>query len=107
MRFDLKKPCKDCPFVPNSSTNATLGDVRMEEIVTAVCQDHTFICHKTSDMEQIDEQHCAGALIMLKKEQIYNKGVAVARALRLYDPDRLDMSSEVINSQDYVKAKKV
>jgi hypothetical protein len=98
MHFDLKKPCKDCPFLPGSCTNTTLKPGRIDSIIKAVHEeDLTFACHKTTDRpDQVDWQHCAGALIHLEKSGDSNQMVQLAERLGLYDPSKLDMSIKVI-----------
>lgn len=96
MKFDMKTPCKDCPFLVGSSTNRTLREGRLGEIVEAIRSDGTFQCHKTIN-EHIDDQHCGGALVYMEKNRIDNNMLRIAMRLGLYDPDSLDMESDIID----------
>lgn len=72
MKFDLRKPCKDCPFIKNTPMHLSPG--RMDGIVEAIKDDLTvFPCHKTTQFDETEdgeditvrhdkEQACAGAL---------------------------------------------
>lgn len=61
MKFDLKKPCKDCPFI--KGTKMILRKGRMEEIAESTKHDlNIFPCHKTTDGKREDYQACMGAL---------------------------------------------
>lgn len=85
MKFDLKIPCKDCPFIKGSSTNITLSEDRLEEIKEGLENDQTFICHKTLDSPSPQQQHCAGALIYLEKQERPNQMMRIAERLGRYD----------------------
>lgn len=100
MKFDMKTPCKDCPFLVGSSTNRTLREGRLEEIVEAIRSDGTFQCHKTID-EDIDDQHCAGALVFIEREGTPNNMLRIAHRLGLYDHTKLDMDAPIIEEEDY------
>lgn len=95
MNFNMKKPCQDCPFRPGSSTNETLAEGRIDEIVSDLRGDRAFICHKTLDHVRNNE-HCAGALIFLEKEDRPNQLMRVAERLGIYDRTKLDMDVEII-----------
>lgn len=68
MKFDLHKPCRDCPFIIDSPM--VLAPGRMQGIVSSIMRDdwQVFPCHKTThhgedgDEATGDEQACAGAL---------------------------------------------
>lgn len=103
MRFDLKTPCKECPFRKSAFY---LNGERAEEIANyAVKDSKTFACHKTipeygnSKMEQ----QCAGALIMAAKTESYNKMFSIAEYLRIYDPSKIDMSADVYDNPEDMK----
>ncbi len=97
MNFDMKKPCKDCPFIPGSSTNRTLNPGRLESIVGTLRDGGSFQCHKTIEIE-IKDQHCAGALIFLEREQRPNQLMRIAERLGLYDYKALDMNATIISN---------
>jgi hypothetical protein len=95
MNFDLKTPCIDCPFIKGSRTNVTLAEGRIEEIVDDLRKDKSFTCHKT--LEKPKEQHCAGALIFLEKENRPNQMMRIAERLGMYDRRKLNMDVELVN----------
>ena len=100
MKFNLKKPCKNCPF-RKDSTKGWLGFQRSKEIVDDVLDnDKTFSCHKTTGAETGEEipreQHsfCAGALILLEKEKGYFASLPVRMAKMFGWFDESEMSQE-------------
>lgn len=110
MRFELKRPCKGCPF--RTDCGGYLTKARAREIAKAIeCEGRTFACHKTTvacavddgfeDMEATkDSQHCAGALIMLEAsgKAIGNQMLRIAERLGIYDHKGLDMNAPVVRS---------
>jgi hypothetical protein len=68
VKFDLKKPCKDCPFIKGTTMKLRPG--RMASITRDLRNDYVvFPCHKTTkhddDGELVQrerEQACMGAL---------------------------------------------
>ncbi len=101
MRFDLKQPCNDCPFIPGSRTNVTLEEGRIEGIVEGLRNDAAFICHKTLNKQLNEQQHCAGALIFLEKENNPNQMMRIAERFSLYDRRSMKMNSNIIDSMDF------
>lgn len=100
MKFDLKKPCKDCPFIKGSSTNLTLSEERLDDIVNDISNnDMTFTCHKTLDLAKSEQQHCAGALIFLEREDNPNQMMRIAERLGLYDRRELNMTADIIDKK--------
>jgi hypothetical protein len=111
MRFEMKKPCSDCPF--RKDVTPYLEYKRVIEIVNALTiENKTFACHKTVNQdkrEQINEQHCAGALIIMEKNKIaYNNNmIRIAERLRIYNYKILDLEAPVYkNFNDMKKAYK-
>lgn len=104
MRFDLKKPCKDCPFIVGSSTNRTLAEGRITEIVKDITEENaTFSCHKTINYDERDmstEQHCAGALIYAKKSGKPNTMLQIAERFGIYDPREINENYPGIIKED-------
>lgn len=100
MKFDLKKPCKDCPFIPGSCTNTTLSKRRITSIVTDIENDMSFSCHKTTDKPSSQHQHCAGAMIFLERENKPNQMMRFAERLGFYDHTKLEMDTKIINKED-------
>lgn len=77
--FNLKKPCKDCPFLKNSDMRHSLMPGRLEDIISDLLSNDykNFRCHKTIDYANQDEsgelirspeeQLCYGSMIFLQK----------------------------------------
>jgi hypothetical protein len=73
MRFDLKTPCKNCPFRMDETAIRFAVRERAEEIEESAYR-NGFPCHLSATLDEDDEdggfefgdntQHCAGALIM-------------------------------------------
>ena len=102
MKFDMRKPCNECPFICGSSTNRTLREGRLEEIVDGLRSDATFTCHKSLSLPSSEQQHCAGALIFSEREGNVGQMVRFAERLGLYDQTKLDMDFEgLISNDDY------
>lgn len=97
MKFNLKKPCNNCPFRKNSQ-QGWLGEERADEVANYAFQDSTFACHKTTGVEKGKEiptdehSQCAGAMILLDKEQgIYsNMLFRLANRLFNFNPNQLE-----------------
>lgn len=96
MKFDLKQPCKDCPFIKGSSTNISLAKGRIEGIVADLRADCSFTCHKTLDLPTMEQQHCAGALIFLEREERPNQMMRIAERLNMYDRTKLKSNVDLI-----------
>lgn len=105
MKFDLVAPCAQCPFRSDRAPFITAD--RAEEICESITADQApFPCHKTvtysdDDGERIrsrDEQHCAGASIMLERMERPNQHMRVAERLGLYDRHKLKMKSPVFST---------
>ncbi len=98
--FDLRRPCKDCPFRKDNGGNFQLGEMRVREITDAVA----FQCHKTvvyGDGKNFDRgdnpQQCAGLMALLHKEGRPNAIMQVAKRLNCFDASVID-GSQVYNS---------
>lgn len=101
MKFDLHRPCDECPF-RSDCLPAWLGRERAQEISETLRGGNTFSCHKTGRDEARDnEQHCAGALLVLRRDQGgFSGAVSLACAVGWLEPDRLDESAPVFDSLD-------
>lgn len=97
MRFDLNQPCKDCPFLKGSSTNTTLAEGRLDGIIQDLYDGMTFTCHKTLELQSSEQQHCAGALIYLEREDRPNQMMRIAERLRVYDRTKLNMDVNLVD----------
>lgn len=112
MKFEMTKPCKNCPF-RTDCRKGWLGKNRAKEISFAILeQQGTFPCHKTVDYDSEDgegithqdSQHCAGAMIMLEKMQRPNQMMRIAERLGMYDYRKLVMDSPVFgNSTKFIQ----
>lgn len=112
MKFELKRPCKDCPFRNDKPhQKGWLGKERATAIYEGLLDGGCFPCHKTHDYADDDtgkfqhqegHQFCAGALIMLENENMtfQSQALRMAVRLRLYRPDNLDKNSPVFKNGD-------
>ena len=79
MKFDLKRPCENCPF-RNGPTRIVFACRERAEEIEEMAYRQGFVCHLTADEVEGDEgethfdfradggsQHCAGALLMYLK----------------------------------------
>lgn len=113
MRFDLVRPCAECPF--RNDRPGYLRKSRAAGLYRAIAvDDQTFTCHKTLDYDKCDDdgnpgrrddkddQHCAGALIMLEKIRATsgNQMLRIAQGLGIYDPAGLDLTAPVCSSRE-------
>ncbi len=113
MKFNLHRPCADCPF--RRDIAFYLRTKRRQEIAHSLRHDGTFACHKTTDGEWSDdgkytytgnEQHCAGALIVMGKQDELrdNAPIRIAVFVGWLDPDQLDQTAPVFDSlDDFIK----
>lgn len=107
MQTDLTRPCKLCPF-RTDCLKGWLGRERAEEITEALLNDQSFACHETVDHTNDEddqphvtgpnEQHCAGAMILLEKLELANQWMRISERLGFYDRTKLDMKAEVFDS---------
>lgn len=110
MKMGLVTPCARCPF--RHDVRPYITAARAIEIVESLTDgDQTFACHKTTRFEEDDdgfcaavrhpdEQHCAGAMIMLEKMERPNQWMRIAERLRIYDRHRLRMDAPVYDDGD-------
>lgn len=108
MKFDLKRPCKDCPF--RTDINFYLRTDRVKEICHSITvDDATFACHKTTQHDDEGDlqvtkksQHCAGALIMLEKIDRPNQMTRIMERLGGYDRREMAMKAPVFDSPSHM-----
>lgn len=115
MKYDMKKPCPNCPF--RSDRVFPLHPERARSILDGIMSGLTFSCHKTIDYDALEEngeedvcdvhhtpsegeQHCAGALILLEKMKRPNQMMRIAERLGMYDHTKLDMNSPVFDDDN-------
>ena len=101
MKFDLTRPCADCPF--RTDKPFYLHPDRAREIAASEGQ---FKCHKTLDYADDDSpsdtentQACAGAILMQEHEERPNQMLRIAERLGLYDATKMDRSAPVFKSR--------
>lgn len=114
MKFDLPRPCKNCPF--RSDIKGYLTKKRVREIIDGITREQaTFSCHKSNDFETGEDgwsetvetsktQHCAGALIFLERLDRPNQMMRIAERLGMYNRSKLDMDSPVHTARSMVTA---
>lgn len=108
MKFTKTKPCNNCPF--RTDIQPYLSQGRAEEIIHEITENQqTFTCHKTSKKlspeYKGEEQHCAGALILLEHNNQPNQMMRIAERIGFYDRRKLDMTSPVFdNYEDFIDA---
>lgn len=108
MKFNLKKPCKDCPFRSDRQLNhGWLGKRRAEEIAESL-EDNAFPCHKTITYDDEDQavysdktQHCYGALVVLNNEDYFlnNKITRMALMFGFMNPDTEYKSDLIVSDR--------
>src|SRR5262245_45443771 len=107
MRFDLTRPCADCPF--RSDRTFGLLPARVREILGNP-KGHkwwpaaSFPCHKTidysSDRTIIPKtaQQCAGVMAILHREGRPNDAMQLAERMGMWSPSKLDWSAPFYES---------
>lgn len=105
--YGLTTPCKLCPF--RTDVHPYILPERVREIERSL-ERAEFPCHKTTsrDDECDDglyirtgrEVHCAGALILMIKEDRSSQMMRIAHRLGMFDPAALDMAAPVYASFD-------
>tara|TARA_B100001245_G_scaffold236257_1_gene226451 strand:- start:8368 stop:8736 length:369 start_codon:yes stop_codon:yes gene_type:complete len=112
MNFELKKPCKNCPFIKEEhrkENKGWLGKARAKEIFDSMAiHDYSFPCHKTTkpDSEELDmqlsstSQHCAGALALQEKLGFANQMTRIAGRLGIYNPKELIDTDKIVDSEE-------
>lgn len=86
MNFNVKKPCRNCPFL-KSEKAVRLHPGRAEEIGSMMLSSDggTFACHKTTDSRE--RSHCAGALAFALKHDNFTQAMRITQRLRLFKPE--------------------
>lgn len=102
--YTLKRPCPHCPFRVDIPGYLRRG--RAIEIAESIACGSEFPCHKTTvltdDGEDLeagpDSQFCAGALIVLERQQAPNQAMRIAERVGVYAAVTLDMEAPVARS---------
>lgn len=100
MKFDLIKPCSNCPF--SKKQQGFLDGGRMEQIATDLLSDKSFNCHKTTHKKDREQSHCAGALIFLEKNKRPNQAMRFFERLGIYNHTKLEEFDMVFDTIDEV-----
>lgn len=106
--YDMTTPCAQCPF--RNDRPGYLSAARVEEIRAGLVRGE-FPCHKTTEsVESADgectrretrlSKHCAGALILMEKEEAPSQMIRIAERLGMYDCRGLDMGAPVYENWD-------
>lgn len=100
-KFDLKRPCPECPF--RSDKEFYLRPGRRAQIWEDLTRnDKTFTCHLT--LEAKDRSHCAGALIAMEKagKTSWNFLLRLAMEAGIYNPSEMDMNAPVSAEDEFL-----
>lgn len=89
-----------CPFRADGKGIRGLVPSRANEIAQNLMynDNSTFICHKDNGKHQKDQDHCAGALIMLDNLNRPNQFMIIAERINDYDRKKLDRTIPVYES---------
>lgn len=105
MKFNLRRPCSDCPF--RNDSPGYLHPERARELSEGPMQNDQqwLACHKTTvegeDGERAivdDSQVCAGQMVFLIKNRMQNFPMRLAAAMGVLSFSDLDMSAPVCDS---------
>lgn len=117
-RFDLKTPCRNCPFRTDDEAIRFADQIRALEIYLTA-QRHGFPCHKSAEVADDEDgtggyqfrpdgttQHCVGALIMMANEgHIWTDGTGRDRGVMIALRQRANMDAPVFKSVgEFLKA---
>jgi hypothetical protein len=105
--FDIKSPCKTCPFRKGNGEKFQLSEKRINEITEATA----FQCHNTVDYTADcatgcpgdRPQQCAGLMTVLRNEGRPNTIMQVAIRLGSLNLADVDPKNEAYASLDLVK----
>lgn len=120
MNYDLTHPCGKCPF--RKDIEPYLKKARVRQIrQMLVDQQGVFPCHQSVDYKKHqddegnhhytpgdpNEQHCAGAMILLEKIGRPNQMMRICERLGMYDHKKLKMDAPVFDTfEEMAKAQK-
>jgi hypothetical protein len=95
MKYDLKKPCKDCPFI--TTTFFSFPKARIDEMLS----DGSFSCHKTTTQKGRSNDHkeaqsCAGRMILLEREQRPDQMMRIAERIGFYNHTLLEKDHPLV-----------
>ncbi len=110
MRFDLTKPCDNCPF-RTDCLPGWLGEERAQAIADSILSfgkpgktvGAQFPCHKTTEATGAsgdNPQHCAGAMILLRKRGEPNTPMQLAERFGMFNPADLRLDAPVFDTPE-------
>lgn len=114
MNLNLKRPCKNCPFLVKGAIELREG--RVDQIARDLIADDTspFLCHKTVHGKNADGQHienddgtttyiagkkdsvCVGSMVLLLKVGAPNVAMRMGSAFKMIDFDELRALSDLV-----------
>ena len=105
----IRKPCKHCPF-KKDCLKGWLGRDRAEEIAHSIgFLGQAFTCHNTNESTDegikvtVGSKHCAGAAILLDREDKHNQSMQIAQRLGLVTMDWFMGRDEVFDTlKDFI-----
>lgn len=101
MKYDLTRPCADCPFLREGGIR--LRKSRAAEIAEGAIgpQGQTFACHKSTGVggqhKDGKQRHCAGALIFSEKNDAPTQMMRICERLGMYDRRKLEGFDDVFD----------
>jgi len=112
MDYDKYEPCSDCPF--RCDIKAYLTYDRVQDLEDSL-ERGSFPYHKTLDYNTLEKagheegdllpdevekkaKHCAGALILMEKEERPSQMMRICERIGLYDRRKLDMDAPIYDS---------
>lgn len=106
MKFEMKRPCDNCPFLKKGGIRLTRARVR--EIAGGMLGSNgaSFACHKTvewdeegdAEINRDKQQHCAGALIFAEKNGSSTQMMRWMERLGAYDAAALMSDKAAVKS---------
>lgn len=108
--YNLKSPCSDCPFTKSAKHHIGVAKdlVKLSKSLESKSFGHT--CHKTDERSdgyveghKGPMEHCAGAMIMLKKMNHEQPNLMLEVRRGNLDPDQYEMEDDVFDSFDDMK----
>jgi hypothetical protein len=107
IRYDLKKPCADCPFRKDAKYHGGVMSDLPKYIEKGNAKELVHTCHKTDPRSDSPEgqkytgevQHCAGLLLMMHQNQrLIGPHQLSAWLTKKWDRDSMDTSIKVFKN---------
>lgn len=111
MKYDMRRPCDNCPFLREGGIRLTRGRVREIAGMMLAGGPGDFPCHKTTvDAEDEDgacdravtpdSKHCAGALIFAEKNGTPTQMMRICERIGMYDATKLEGHDRVFDDME-------